>query len=159
MYISKYIVPVNGLSDVDWRLFFNTFFWNINYWESAACFSADVVDPGTSYPQAMFIALLIVFTANFVPLLIGIGVSTASYVDWTDGYFVSLAEQIGGPWLGAFMLLGSAVTNIGMFQSEMSSDSWQVCGMAETGILPKVVLYYYYYYDSCCSRTQYIIYI
>lgn len=132
------LVPPNGLSGVDWRLFFNTFFWNINYWESAACFSADVSDPGTSYPNAMSIALLIVFTASFLPILIGIGVSSAPYSEWIDGYFVSLAEQVGGPWLGILMIIGSAVTNIGMFESEMSSDSWQICGMAENGILPKV---------------------
>lgn len=36
-------------------------------------------------------------------------------------------------------MLGSALTNIGMFEAEMSSDSWQVAGMADRGILPAVL--------------------
>lgn len=33
-------------------------------------------------------------------------------------------------------MLESALTNIGMFEAEMSSDSWQIAGMADRGILP-----------------------
>jgi hypothetical protein len=35
-------VPESGLKGVNWRLLLNTFFWNINYWESASCFAAEV---------------------------------------------------------------------------------------------------------------------
>lgn len=37
------------------------------------------------------------------------------------------------------MLLGSAIANVGMFEAEMSSDAWQICGMAENGTLPKIL--------------------
>ena len=37
------------------------------------------------------------------------------------------------------MLIGSAIANVGMFEAEMSSDAWQICGMAENGTLPKVL--------------------
>ena len=32
--------------DVNWSVLLNTFFWNINYWESSAAFSGDVENPG-----------------------------------------------------------------------------------------------------------------
>lgn len=40
-----------GAKAVNWRLLLNTFFWNINYWESAACFSADVEEPAKTFPE------------------------------------------------------------------------------------------------------------
>ncbi len=33
------IVPPGGIQAVDWRLLLNTFFWNINFWDSAASFA------------------------------------------------------------------------------------------------------------------------
>lgn len=40
-----------GFAAVDWRLLLNTFFWNINFWESASSFSADVDNPAKNYPK------------------------------------------------------------------------------------------------------------
>ena len=33
------IAPPGGIQAVDWRLLLNTFFWNINFWDSAASFA------------------------------------------------------------------------------------------------------------------------
>lgn len=33
--------PATGLVGVDWRLLLNTFFWNINFWDSAASFAVN----------------------------------------------------------------------------------------------------------------------
>jgi L-asparagine transporter-like permease len=41
--------------------------------------------------------------------------------------------------MGYWMTLASAVTNIGSFEAEMSSDSITVAGMADRGILPKAL--------------------
>lgn len=133
------ISPPGGLGGVDWRLLLNTFFWNINYWESASCFSADVESPGTVYPKGMLAAVLLVFLASFLPVLVGTGASPDPYTSWHDGYFTHLATKIVGPWLGCLLMFGATMTNIGMFEAEMSSDAWQVAGMADKGILPKIL--------------------
>lgn len=87
----------------------------------------------------MGIAVLLVFFSAFLPILIGTGASTAPYSAWTDGYFVNLAREIVGPWLSYWLMLASGLTNIGMFEAEMSSDSWQIAGMADRGILPTIL--------------------
>ena len=38
-------------------------------------------------------------------------------------------------------MAGAMMSNIGMFEAEMSSDSWQVAGMADRGIIPKIMGY------------------
>ena len=118
------VTPPGGFWGVNWRLLLNTFFWNINFWESASSFSGDVEDPGKNYPIGMGIAVIMVFISCFVPVLIGTGISTAPYTDWTDGYFIRLSSDVMGPWLGYWMMAAAAVTNIGMFEAEMSSDAW-----------------------------------
>lgn len=45
--------------------------------------------------------------------------------------------QVGGHWLSWWMVAAAAVSQIGQFEAEMSSDSFQLLGMAERGFLPK----------------------
>jgi amino acid transporter len=133
------IVPTGGFRGVDWRLLLNTFFWNINFWESAASLAGEVQDPEKNYPLGMGLALVLVFVSLFFPVLIGTGASNAPYTEWTDGYFVQLAREIVGPWLAWWFMLAALLTNISMFEAEMSSDSWMVAGMADRGIIPKAM--------------------
>jgi len=131
--------PPGGIKGVDWALLLNTFFWNINFWESAACFAGEVRDPSRDYPRGMLLAVLMVLLVLLLPILVATGASSAPHTEWRDGYFVVLAGEIVGPWLGVWMILASALSNVGMFEAEMSSDSWQVAGMADRGILPAVL--------------------
>lgn len=93
-------VPKSGLQGVKWRLLLNTFFWNINYWESAASYSGDVKNPGKDYPRGMGIAVALVTVSLFLPVLVGIGASKVPYHEWTDGSFTKIAVDVAGPWLG-----------------------------------------------------------
>jgi amino acid transporter len=47
--------------------------------------------------------------------------------------------QVGGNWLAWWIILAAAASQIGQFQAEMSSDSYQLQGMAERGFLPKAL--------------------
>mmetsp|Transcript_6236 Transcript_6236/g.9401 ORF Transcript_6236/g.9401 Transcript_6236/m.9401 type:complete len:536 (+) Transcript_6236:60-1667(+) len=131
--------PENGIYGINWRLFLNTFFWNINYWDSAACFAGEVDQPGKTYPLGMSLAVLLVGISSFLPVLIGTGASDIPYHEWKDGHFTFLAVEICGNWLGVWMMFAASITNIGTFIAEMSTDAWQVAGMADRGIIPKVV--------------------
>ncbi|KAG5540433.1 hypothetical protein RHGRI_020594 [Rhododendron griersonianum] len=56
---------------------------------------------------------------------------------WTDGYFSDIAMMVGGVWLRFWIQGAAAMSNMGMFVAEMSSDSFQLLGMAERGMLPE----------------------
>jgi hypothetical protein len=49
------------------------------------------------------------------------------------------ALQVGGNWLAWWIVLAAAASQIGQFQAEMSSDSYQLMGMAERGFLPRAL--------------------
>lgn len=128
---------VVSLHNVDWNLYLNTLFWNLNYWDSISTLSGEVENPKKTLPKALFYALILVVVGYFFPLLIGTGAVPLDRELWTDGYFSDIAKIIGGVWLRWWIQGAAAMSNMGMFVAEMNSDSFQLLGMAERGMLPE----------------------
>ncbi|CAI9095074.1 OLC1v1030934C1 [Oldenlandia corymbosa var. corymbosa] len=127
---------VADVHNVDWNLYLNTLFWNLNYWDSISTLSGEVDNPQKNLPKSLFYALLLVVCSYFFPLLAGTGALPLERDSWTDGYFSDVAKMLGGVWLRDWIQGAAAVSNMGMFVAEMSSDSFQLLGMAERGMLP-----------------------
>ncbi|CAN4112588.1 unnamed protein product [Withania somnifera] len=108
------------LENVQWGLYFNTLFWNLNYWDSVSTMAGEVENPGKTLPKALFYAITLVVSGYFFPLLFGTGAVPLHRDLWSDGYFSDIAKIIGGGWLRLWM----------------SGDSFQLLGMAERGMLP-----------------------
>ncbi|CAJ1977642.1 unnamed protein product [Sphenostylis stenocarpa] len=125
------------LNKVNWGLYLNTLFWNLNYWDSISTLAGEVDDPGKSLPRALFYAVLLVVLGYFLPLLVGTGAMPINRELWSDGYFSEVAKAIGGVWLRCWVQTASALSNMGMFVAEISSDSFQLLGMAERGMVPE----------------------
>ncbi|KAL1295744.1 hypothetical protein HN51_056594 [Arachis hypogaea] len=125
------------LKNVNWGLYLNTLFWNLNYWDSISTLAGEVDDPEKTLPRALFYAVLLVVFGYLFPLLIGTGAVPVNPELWSDGYFSDVARSIGGVWLRIWVQAASALSNMGMFMAEMSSDSFQLLGMAERGMLPE----------------------
>ncbi|XP_061337473.1 probable polyamine transporter At1g31830 [Gastrolobium bilobum] len=125
------------LNKVNWGLYLNTLFWNLNYWDSVSTLAGEVDDPGKTLPRALFYAVILVVFGYLFPLLIGTGAISVNGELWSDGYFAEVAKLIGGIWLRSWVQAAAALSNMGMFVAEMSSDSFQLLGMAERGMLPQ----------------------
>ncbi|XP_076887737.1 putative polyamine transporter At1g31830 isoform X1 [Bidens hawaiensis] len=128
---------VVDLHTVDWNLYLNTLFWNLNYWDSISTLAGEVDNPKKTLPKALFYALILVVCGYFFPLLVGTGAVPLHRDVWTEGYFSEIAKIVGGVWLRWWVQAGAAMSNMGMFVTEMSSDSFQLLGMAERGMLPE----------------------
>lgn len=122
---------------VNWGLYLNTLFWNLNSCDSISTLAGEVDDPGKTLPRALFYAVMLVVFGYFFPLLVGTGAIPVNPKLWYDGYFSEVAKIIGGVWLRSWIQVASALSNMGMFVAEMSSDSFQLLGMAERGMLPE----------------------
>lgn len=128
---------VTNLNDINWNLYLNTLFWNLNYWDSISTLAGEVENPRKTLPRALFYAVILVVLGYFFPLLIGTGAVAVDRQLWTDGYFSDIALIIGGAWLRWWLQAAAAMSNMGMFVAEMSSDAFQLLGMAERGMLPE----------------------
>ncbi len=100
------MLPEGG---VQWGPFLTVIFWNINYFDNAAPFAADVRDPGKSFPRATFLALVVVVLSSLLPLLVAAGATTFPFSDFDDGFFATIAESICGKWLGAWIVFSRCV--------------------------------------------------
>jgi amino acid transporter len=122
---------------VIWRPFLNNLFWNLNSFDSAANFAGEVHEPGRVFPKAMFISVLMVICCYFIPLLVATGTTASAQADWTEGHLAAISSEVVGTWLGGWTVLASAVSNIALYEAEMSSDAFQLAGLAERGMVPK----------------------
>ncbi|KAK2405506.1 Amino acid permease family protein [Trifolium repens] len=122
---------VVDLKNVNWGLYLNTLFWNLNYWDSVSTLAGEVNNPGKTLPKALFYAVVLVVLGYFLPLLVGTGAIEVNRELWSDGYFSEVGRVIGGVWLRTWVQVASALSNMGLFVAEMSSDSFQLLGMAE----------------------------
>ncbi|KAG0575898.1 hypothetical protein KC19_5G038600 [Ceratodon purpureus] len=127
-----------NLKTVKWRAYFNTLFWNLNYWDSASTLAGEIDNPQESFPKALLWAILLVIVAYVVPLMVGTGAIPLDDSKWEDGYFAEVGLQIGGSFLKWWIEVAALLANMGLFEAEMSSDSFQLLGMGEQGMLPKV---------------------
>ncbi|GAB2296085.1 hypothetical protein Dimus_030222, partial [Dionaea muscipula] len=129
---------VTDLKTVDWSLYLNTLFWNLNYWDSISTLAGEVHNPRKTLPKALLYALILIVCAYFFTLLAGVGAIQLNKKLWTDGYLADVGKIIGGVWLSWWIQGAAAMANIGMFLAEMSGDSFQLLGMAERGMLPEI---------------------
>ncbi|MEW5303965.1 MAG: hypothetical protein WDW36_006608 [Sanguina aurantia] len=139
-----YIQPSNylempPLKSVDWGMYLNVMFWNLNYWDSVSTLAGEVDNPGRTFPRAMLLGVFLVVTSYLLPLLAALGTDANVGGDWRLGYFGKVAEQVGGKWLALWVMVAAASSQVGQYQAEMASDSYQVQGMAERGFIPKVL--------------------
>ncbi|XP_010540726.1 PREDICTED: probable polyamine transporter At1g31830 isoform X2 [Tarenaya hassleriana] len=128
---------VVDLHHVNWNLYLNTLFWNLNYWDSISTLAGELENPNKTLPRALFYALILVIVSYIFPLLTGTGAIPLDRELWTDGYLADIAKAIEGEWLGWWVQAAAATSNMGMFLAKMSSDSFLLLGMAEHGVIPE----------------------
>mmetsp|Transcript_23116 Transcript_23116/g.49226 ORF Transcript_23116/g.49226 Transcript_23116/m.49226 type:complete len:395 (-) Transcript_23116:1409-2593(-) len=132
------LLPNLTLGGILWRPFLNNLFWNLNSFDSSACLVAEL-EPGASFLRANMLGLAMVASGYFLPLLVAIGSSESSrQSDWDDGYLAAINTEVGGPWLGAWTIFAAGISNVALFEAELSSDAYQLMGMADRGYVPKI---------------------
>jgi amino acid transporter len=127
-----------GDGGVLWTPFLNNLFWNLNSFDSASNFAGEVRSVSTTYPHGIFLGLFLSIAFYLIPLLVVTGSTDYKQSEWVDGQLGKAAVDIGGNMLGAWTVLAAGISNLALFEAELSSDSYQLMGMAERGHLPKI---------------------
>jgi amino acid transporter len=131
-------LPTLTLAGVLWRPFINNLFWNMNSFDVGASFAGEVENSDRVFAKSMFLSILFVVAAYIFPLLVAVGASDTPQEDWKAGHLTVVAGEIAGPWLAGWIVLAAAVSNIALFMAELSGDAYQLMGMADRGLIPKV---------------------
>ncbi|CAJ2668085.1 unnamed protein product [Trifolium pratense] len=121
----------------DWNLFFNTLFWNLNFWDNVSTLAGEVEEPKKTFPLALLIAVIFTCVSYLIPLFAVTGVVNVDQSQWETGFHAQAAKIIAGNWLKIWIEIGAVLSGIGLFEAQLSSSAYQFLGMAEIGILPK----------------------
>ncbi|KAI4386299.1 hypothetical protein MLD38_004240 [Melastoma candidum] len=121
----------------DWNLFFNTLFWNLNFWDNASTMAGEVENPQTTFPKALLVAVLFTCMAYLLPLVAVTGAVSVDQSEWGSGFHANAAEMIAGKWLKVWIEVGAVLSTIGLYEAQLSSSAYQILGMADIGVLPK----------------------
>lgn len=126
---------ISVFQSIQWAPFVNNLFWNLNSFDAAGSFAGEI-EP-THFHKAMLWSTVLVAICYFLPLLVAIGASPPSSQrrpgDWDDGYLAVVNAELVGPWLGAWTVMAAGISNIALFQAELSADAFQLMGMADRG--------------------------
>ncbi|KAK1735799.1 amino acid/polyamine permease family protein [Skeletonema marinoi] len=131
-------LPLLGFAGILWRPFMNNMFWNLNSFDNAASFAGETTDVKKTYPRGIFIGLIMTVVFYIVPLMVAVGATDYTQSEWVDGHLGAVAVDIGGSWLGAWTIFAAGISNLALFEAELSADAFQLMGMAERGYLPKI---------------------
>ncbi|GAB2276936.1 hypothetical protein Dimus_011644 [Dionaea muscipula] len=121
----------------NWNLYFNTLFWNLNFWDSVSTLAGEVDEPKRTFPLGLLVAVIFTCLAYLIPLIAATGAISVPQSDWESGFMADVAQMIVGKWLKVWIELGAVLSAMGLFEAQMSSCAYQVLGMAEIGFLPK----------------------
>lgn len=112
--------------------------WNYMGWDNASTVAKEVENPQRNYPRAMLLSVGVVTLSYAIPLaamaFAGLDVSHFTTGSWADA-----ATSLAGPWLGAAIVFGGALTGLGMFNALMMSYARLPMVLAEDGMLPSVI--------------------
>ncbi|KAI9106523.1 hypothetical protein K1719_022051 [Acacia pycnantha] len=120
----------------DWTLFFNTLFWNLNFWDNVSTVAGEVDKPQKTFPLALLIAVIFTCVSYLIPLVAVTGAVPLVQTQWETGFHAQAAEMIAGKWLKYWIEVGSVLSAIGLFEAQLSSCAYQFLGMVDIGVLP-----------------------
>jgi amino acid transporter len=147
---SRLLEPPSGgypaVSRDSWLQLVNVLYWNFSGFDCASTFAGEVQQPWRTYPLGLLLALLLTVSSYLLPLSLGVMAYTPETIttwgsDPGECSFSCIVQGIGGEWLSLWILIAGIAGNGCMFMAEMFEDSWQIFGLAETGMLPRCLAY------------------
>jgi len=131
------IVRENATSS-DVGTLLTTLYWNFSGFDCVSTCAGEVRDPQRSFPQGLAMAIFFVTLSYSVPLSAAIANGTPSWSKWDAGWWSTVGLEQVGSWMGSWIVLAAFVSSFGQHVAELFEDSWQLAGMADTGMLPAI---------------------
>lgn len=131
--------PLDMYTKLYWlsvRPFINNLYWNFNGFDQASHYSTTVSKK--TLRNGIAGSLLLVSSAYLVPILVITGATNIEQNEWNAGSFATAGTEIGGRWLGNWIVFSAGVSLLAQFFSEMAADSMGIQGLADRGHIPSI---------------------
>lgn len=112
--------------------------WKTSGYDNVGTCASEVKNPGTSFPKAMTISVVLVTLVYLVPILVGVSYAT-EYAKWLDGYFAQVGKLVcGEDWLGIWITVTGSITSLAMLNTTICTNSRAIQSMGALGLFPRV---------------------
>lgn len=118
--------------------------WMYSGYESMSTLSGEIRNPQRIIPRALMLALPFIVAMYVLPTLAslaGYGHWDSFAVDADDGAvsFIEIGRALGGPMLGAALLLSAVLGNLALYLDYLASGARPLFAIAEDGLFPRSV--------------------
>jgi hypothetical protein len=131
-----YMEPVENKTD-DLIKAIIVIIWNISGYDMAAPYALKVNKPLESYKFAFFVNTILVFCMYIISFSIGISILHHNN-EWSDGSWVTIANTIGGSWLGYIVGISILLSAAGTLTAELFSTIFLFKSLYAAGLGPKI---------------------
>lgn len=123
--------------NIKWPELINLLVYNSAGYDSASSTIKFVKNPRTTVPRAM-VAVGVAITFIYVlTLTLPFLATNDPYQNWQPGYYVVVAQELGGNWLSTWILVACVGTCVQSYTAALQAAAYSADGMAKEGILPK----------------------
>jgi amino acid transporter len=110
--------------------------WNYSGWDTPSTCLGETRKPERAFRAAVLAALPVISLAYLLPVAAVLGTGATDWTAWQTGALPTIAEAVGGSWLGHAVGLGAAVSTAGLFLSLLLTNSRLPYVLARHGGLP-----------------------
>eukprot|EP00047_Mylnosiga_fluctuans_P010818 m.18067 g.18067 ORF g.18067 m.18067 type:complete len:454 (-) comp3303_c0_seq1:276-1637(-) len=133
--VQAYAHAADTLPTIQFGTFFTALLWNTCGYDALGPLAADVQNPARDYPRAMFMVVAMVTVVYALPVVIGAAVEP-DYTAWHTGFWVIIAERIGGRLLSAAVSFSALTCSVGLYMSLLAVGARQLSCQAQLGLAP-----------------------
>ena len=154
-----------SFSSIDWSTFLSVMYWNFSGFDCVSTISGEIKQPSRTYDhftsrtqqfstlnnctgtifRGSMLGCFMMIVVYVLCLSTAVLVNDPNWNDFEEGSFVDTAKtietRVGSRqgWLVNWLAVASLFSFIGQFSAELMEDSFQVLGVAEHAMLPKIL--------------------
>ncbi|KAJ1471596.1 amino acid/polyamine transporter I [Baffinella frigidus] len=129
-----YETPTTG----KWSEFLMVLLWNMGYWEGASVCAGEIENVSQTFPKALAIVFVIVVANYVLPILAFSGLDN-DWAAYDNGYYITIIRRVGGAHWAIVLGAAQCFSAAGLYTSGIVKNGYQLCGMAEQGMLPSAL--------------------
>lgn len=126
---------------VNWAIFLPVVAWNFSGFDSAGNVIEEVENPNLTFIRALLLMIAAALATYIPPILTGASAPTLENVPfdhWGDGFWVKVGEAVGGTPLACVVMVGGAISTLGLMTTLLTTTSRSLAGMGTLNTFPSV---------------------
>ncbi|KPA86540.1 putative amino acid permease [Leptomonas pyrrhocoris] len=124
---------------INWAVFLPVVAWNFSGFDSAGNVIEEVQNPNPTFVRALILMIVAALATYIPPILAGASAQKLDHVPfdkWGDGFWVKVGEAVGGTPMAATVMVGGAISTLGLMTTLLATTSRSIAGMGTLNAFP-----------------------